>query len=48
MRMFAWTNLLASDGYAAKALNALSIDSLFDALGLMDGRGLARRPARSP
>ncbi len=37
MRMFAWTNLLASDGYAAEALNALSIDSLFNTLGLMDG-----------
>ena len=37
MRMFAWTNLLASDGYAAQALNALSIDSIFNALGLMDG-----------
>ena len=37
MRMFAWTNLLASDGYAAEALNALSIDSIFNALGLMDG-----------
>lgn len=37
MRMFAWTNLLATDGYAARALNALSIDSLFGAIGLMDG-----------
>ncbi len=37
MRMFAWTNLLATDGYAARALNALSIDSLFGALGLMEG-----------
>ena len=37
MRMFAWTNLLAPDGYASEALNALSIDSLFDGLGLMDG-----------
>lgn len=37
MRMFAWTNLLSSDGYAAEALNALSIDRIFNALGLMDG-----------
>lgn len=37
MRMFAWTNLLASDGYAARALNALSIDSLLGALGVMEG-----------
>ena len=37
MRMFAWTNLLAGDGYAARALNALSIDSAFNALGVMDG-----------
>jgi putrescine transport system permease protein len=37
MRMFAWTNLLAGDGYAARGLNALSIDSLFGAIGLMDG-----------
>jgi ABC-type spermidine/putrescine transport system permease subunit I len=37
MRMFAWTNLLAGDGYAARALNALSIDSVFGAIGLMDG-----------
>ncbi len=37
MRMFAWTNLLSSDGYAAEALNALGIDQLFNTLGLMDG-----------
>jgi ABC-type spermidine/putrescine transport system permease subunit I len=37
MRMFAWTNLLDSGGYAAKALNALSLDSLFDRLGLLHG-----------
>ena len=37
MRMFAWTNLLATDGYAARALHALSIDSLFSSLGLIDG-----------
>jgi putrescine transport system permease protein len=37
MRMFAWTNLLANDGYATRALNALEIDSLFGAIGLMDG-----------
>jgi putrescine transport system permease protein len=28
MRMFAWTNLLASGGYAADVLNALSLDRL--------------------
>ena len=37
MRMFAWTNLLASGGYAAKALNALSLDTLFGKLGIMTG-----------
>jgi ABC-type spermidine/putrescine transport system permease subunit I len=37
MRMFAWTNLLDANGYAARVLNALSIDSLFSALGLLDG-----------
>ncbi len=37
MRMFAWTNLLTPDGYAAKLLSALSIDSLLSSLGLLDG-----------
>jgi putrescine transport system permease protein len=37
MRMFAWTNLLATGGYAADVLNALSIDKLFSSLGLLDG-----------
>ncbi len=37
MRMFAWTNLLAPDGYGAKLLSALSIDSLLSSLGLLDG-----------
>jgi spermidine/putrescine transport system permease protein len=37
MRMFAWTNLLDSGGYVARGLNALSIDSLFDKLGLLSG-----------
>ena len=37
MRMFAWTNLLADDGYAARLLHALSIDTLFRTLGLLDG-----------
>ena len=37
MRMFAWTNLLDSDGYAARVLDALSIDGLFGSLGLLDG-----------
>ncbi len=39
MRMFAWTNLLDTDGYAAKVLSALSIDSLLRSLGLIDGGG---------
>jgi len=37
MRMFAWTNLLDSGGYAARALHTLSIDSLLSSLGLLDG-----------
>src|SRR3954453_16631809 len=37
MRMFAWTNLLATGGYAADVLDALSIDRLFSALGPHDG-----------
>jgi ABC-type spermidine/putrescine transport system permease subunit I len=37
MRMFAWTNLLDSGGYAARGLHALSIDSLFGSLGLLSG-----------
>ncbi len=39
MRMFAWTNLLASDGYAARILDALSIDSLLRSVGLFDAGG---------
>ena len=39
MRMFAWTNLLDTNGYAAKALNALSLDTLFQKLGLMTSGG---------
>jgi spermidine/putrescine transport system permease protein len=37
MRMFAWTNLLDSGGYAARALDAVSIDGLLRSLGLFDG-----------
>jgi ABC-type spermidine/putrescine transport system permease subunit I len=37
MRMFAWTNLLDTNGYAARALHAVSIDSLFQSIGLLDG-----------
>jgi len=37
MRMFAWTNLLAPDGYGSKVLSALSIDSLLSSIGLLDG-----------
>jgi spermidine/putrescine transport system permease protein len=39
MRMFAWTNLLDTNGYVAKGLNALSIDSLLHHLGLMTSGG---------
>jgi spermidine/putrescine transport system permease protein len=39
MRMFAWTNLLDSNGYATKILDGLSIDSLLRSLGLMDAGG---------
>src|SRR4051794_36624688 len=37
MRMFAWTNLLDSGGYAARALHAVSLDRLFESLGLLSG-----------
>jgi spermidine/putrescine transport system permease protein len=37
MRMYGWTNLLDSGGYGARVLNALSIDSLLGAVGLLDG-----------
>jgi spermidine/putrescine transport system permease protein len=37
MRMFAWTNLLDTGGYAARALHALSLDSLLRSVGLLDG-----------
>ena len=37
MRMYAWTNLLAPDGYGSKLLSALSIDSLLSSVGLLDG-----------
>jgi putrescine transport system permease protein len=37
MRMFAWTNLLDTSGYAAKVLDALSIDGLLRSIGLFDG-----------
>ncbi|HEX6024033.1 MAG TPA: ABC transporter permease [Solirubrobacter sp.] len=37
MRMYGWMNLLDSGGYAARVLNALSIDSVFGAVGLLDG-----------
>jgi spermidine/putrescine transport system permease protein len=39
MRMYAWTNLLDTGGYATKALHALSIDRLFEKLGLLDSSG---------
>jgi putrescine transport system permease protein len=37
MRMFAWTNLLDSHGYATRLLQALSIDSLLSSVGLLHG-----------
>jgi putrescine transport system permease protein len=37
MRMFAWTNLLDSNGYAARFLGAISFDGLLRSLGLLDG-----------
>jgi ABC-type spermidine/putrescine transport system permease subunit I len=37
MRMFAWTNLLDSGGYAARALDAVSLDRPLESLGLMSG-----------
>ncbi len=36
MRMFAWINLLADDGYAARMLAFFQIDALFRSLGLLD------------
>jgi putrescine transport system permease protein len=37
MRMFAWTNLLDSTGYAARFLGAISFNGLLRSLGLLDG-----------
>src|SRR3954469_6178780 len=37
MRMFAWTNLLADGGYATKVLHSLSIDTVLNHVGLLDG-----------
>jgi ABC-type spermidine/putrescine transport system permease subunit I len=37
MRMFAWTNLLDTGGYAARVLDGLSIDSLLRSIGLLQG-----------
>jgi putrescine transport system permease protein len=37
MRMFAWTNLLDSGGYVARALDAVSLDRPLESLGLMSG-----------
>jgi putrescine transport system permease protein len=37
MRMFAWTNLLDSGGYVARALHAISLDRLLASIGLLDG-----------
>jgi spermidine/putrescine transport system permease protein len=39
MRMLAWVNLLAADGWGTKVLHALSIDQLFISLGLLSGEG---------
>ncbi len=37
MRMFAWTNLLETGGYAERVLGAFGIDKVFEAVGLMEG-----------
>ena len=37
MRMFAWTNLLDTGGYVARALDAVSLDRPLESLGLMSG-----------
>jgi spermidine/putrescine transport system permease protein len=37
MRMFAWTNLLDSNGYVARFLGLISFDGLLRHLGLLDG-----------
>ena len=39
MRMLAWVNLLAEDGWGTKVLHALSIDQLFISLGLLSSEG---------
>ena len=39
MRMYAWTNLLDTNGFAARGLDALSIDSVLRSLGLMEPGG---------
>jgi len=36
MRMFAWVNLLAADGYATRLLAFFQIDTLFRQIGLLD------------
>ena len=36
MRMFAWVNLLADDGYATRLLSFFQIDTLFRHIGLLD------------
>ena len=36
MRMFAWVNLLADDGYATRMLAFFQIDTLFRGIGLLD------------
>jgi spermidine/putrescine transport system permease protein len=37
MRMYAWTNLLDSGGFVARALDAVSLDRPLGSLGLMSG-----------
>jgi spermidine/putrescine transport system permease protein len=39
MRMLAWINLLATDGWATKVLHYTSIDQLFISLGLLSAEG---------
>lgn len=48
MRMLAWVNLLSADGWVTRALSALSVDTLFrslhlldDGAGWLDGQGVS-------
>jgi spermidine/putrescine transport system permease protein len=39
MRMLAWINLLAPNGWGTELLHAISLDALFERLGLLAGNG---------